>query len=45
MKEKAFAKSANRDFIRECEQIGIPLDEFAELAVKAMQGISDQLGL
>ena len=45
MKEKAFAASVNRDTIRECEKIGIPLPEFAELALKAMQGISDDLGL
>ena len=45
MKEKAFARGANRDHIRECEKAGIPLDQFAELAVKAMQGISAQLGL
>jgi putative nucleotidyltransferase with HDIG domain len=45
MKEKAFARSVNRDHIRECEKIGIPLEEFADLAVKAMQGISQSLGL
>lgn len=45
MKETGFARSVNRDFIRECEKIGIPLDEFAEMSLKAMQGISDQLGL
>lgn len=45
MKEKAFAASVNRDTIMECEQIGIPLPEFAELALRAMQGISDELGL
>jgi putative nucleotidyltransferase with HDIG domain len=45
MKEKAFARSVNRDIIRECEKAGIPLDEFAELAVNAMQGIAGQLGL
>ncbi len=45
MKETAFARSVNRDIIRECEKIGIPLDQFAELSLKAMQGISDQLGL
>ncbi|MDD4869313.1 MAG: HDIG domain-containing protein [Kiritimatiellae bacterium] len=45
MKETAFARSVNRDIIRECEKIGIPLDEFAELSLKAMQGISNQLGL
>jgi len=45
MKEKAFAASVNRDNIRECEQIGIPLDEFVGIALTAMQGISDRLGL
>lgn len=43
MKEKAFAASVNRDIIRECELIGIPLAEFAEIAVRAMQSISDDL--
>ena len=45
MKEKAFAASVNRDIIRECEIIGIPLAEFAELSLRAMQGISEELGL
>lgn len=45
MKEKAFAASVNRDIIRECEKIGIPLSEFAQLAVEAMREISDDLGL
>lgn len=45
MKQKAFAASVDRDKILECEQIGIPLPEFAELSVIAMREISDQLGL
>ena len=45
MKETAFARSVNRDIIRECEKAGIPLDEFADLCLKAMQGISGALGL
>jgi len=45
MKEKAFAASVNRDHIRLCEQLGIPLDQFAALAVAAMRGVSDDLGL
>lgn len=45
MKEKAFAASVNRDIIRECEMIGIPLPDFAEICLKAMQSISDDLGL
>ncbi len=45
MKEKAFAASVNRDTIMECEKLGIPLDEFAEICLRAMKEISDQLGL
>lgn len=45
MKEKAFAASVKRENILECELIGIPIDEFAGLALHAMQGISDELGL
>lgn len=45
MKEKAFAASVNRDIIKECETIGLPLDEFAGIALSAMQGIADRLGL
>lgn len=45
MKEKAFAASVNRDTIMECEKIGIPLSEFAELSINAMAGIADEIGL
>ncbi|MDH3975752.1 MAG: HDIG domain-containing protein [Deltaproteobacteria bacterium] len=45
MKEKAFAASVNRDIIRECELAGIPLKEFAEISLKAMQSINEDLGL
>jgi putative nucleotidyltransferase with HDIG domain len=45
MKEKSFAAKVDRDIIRECEQIGIPLPEFAELGLNAMRGISAELGL
>jgi len=45
MKEKAFAASVDRDIIRECELAGMPLPEFVEIALKAMQGIGDDLGL
>lgn len=44
MKEKAFAASVRRENILECEDIGIPLNEFAELSLKAMQEISAELG-
>ena len=45
MKEKAFARSVDRDIIKECEIIGIPLNEFADLSLNAMRSISDELGL
>jgi len=45
MKEKAFAASVNRDTIRECEQIGIPLDEFIDLSLNAMKEIDNKIGL
>lgn len=45
MKQKAFAASVKRENILECETIGIPIHEFAELSLNAMKGISNQLGL
>ena len=45
MKEKAFAASVNRDIILECERLPIPLPEFAEIALRAMQSISEDLDL
>ena len=44
-KEKLFAAGANREIIAECEQIGIPIPEFCDLGLEAMQGIADDLGL
>ena len=44
-KEKAFARGANREIIAECELIGLPLAEFCELSLKAMQEIAPELGL
>ncbi len=36
MKDKTFARSVNRDHIRLCERIGLPLAEFMALAVEAL---------
>lgn len=45
-KEKNFAKGTRRDEIALCEEkLGIPLNEFMEICLKAMQSISDDLGL
>lgn len=45
MKERQFAAGANRDIIMECEQIGIPIDQFCNICLEAMQQISDDLEL
>lgn len=46
MKEKSFARGVNRDQIKACEaELGLPLAEFVDIGVKAMQEISDELGL
>ncbi len=44
-KEKSFAAGANREQIAKCADIGLSLEEFIGLSLKAMQGISDDLGL
>jgi len=45
MKKKDFARAVSREIIRECERIGIPLEEFVDLCLEAMRGVSDKLGL
>ncbi len=46
MKDKAFARQVNRDdIINGAEELGIPLDEHIDFVIKAMQNISDKLGL
>jgi uncharacterized protein len=43
--EKAFARGANRDQIRACDQLGLSLEDFTSLGIEAMQGISGELEL
>ncbi len=44
--QKNFAAGANREQIKACEkELNIPLEEFVSISLKAMQGISAQLGL
>jgi len=43
--EKRFAAGADRDQIRSCEAFGLPLDEFIDISLKAMQEIDMILGL
>ncbi|MCK8603082.1 HDIG domain-containing metalloprotein [Desulfoferrobacter suflitae] len=45
MKSKDFARSVNRDHIMLCEHLNIPLMDFIELSIHAMNSISDQIGL
>ena len=45
-KEKSFARGANRQIIQKCEDlINLPLEEFIDISLKAMQNISEELGL
>ncbi len=44
--DKRFAAGTRREDIKKCqEKLGIPLEEFVEICFKAMQEISDDLGL
>jgi len=42
---KRFAAGANREQIQQCSRLGLELDEFLNLALTAMQGAADELGL
>ena len=45
-KEKHFAKGANREIIKKCEDyLNLPLEKFVEIVLKAMQKISADLEL
>lgn len=44
--QKSFAAGARREQILACEkELNIPLEKFVEISLKAMQGISKELGL
>lgn len=43
--EKAFARGANREIIKACSDFGIELADFITIGIKAMQSISEELGL
>lgn len=44
-KKKDFARNCSRERILFCEQIGIPREKFFEISLKALQNVSDDLGL
>lgn len=43
--EPRFAAGAKRENILECEKLGLGLEEFVDISLKAMQEISEDLGL
>ncbi|MFP4021774.1 MAG: HDIG domain-containing metalloprotein [Halanaerobium sp.] len=43
--DSSFAKGADRDVIASCKEMDLELKEFIDLSLKAMQDISDELGL
>ena len=45
MKTAHFARAVSRDRIRECEKIGVPLNDFVVLSLEAMSEIAGELGL
>jgi putative nucleotidyltransferase with HDIG domain len=45
MKKKDFARAVSREVIAECQRLGIPLEDFAQLSLAAMQSIAADLGL
>lgn len=45
-KEKAFARGANREIIKKCEEyLNLNLEDFIKIGLEAMQGISQKIGL
>jgi len=44
--EKSFAKGANREIIKKCEELfDIKLEDFIDITLKAMQTVNKDLGL
>ena len=44
-KEKSFAAGVDRDQIMACQELGLELEDFVSLGLKAMQDISEDIGL
>lgn len=44
-KEKSFAAGADRNSIRTCENLGLPLEEFISISLSAMKSVASELGL
>ena len=43
--EKSFARGASREGIQACSEVDLSLEEFVELGLESMRGISGELGL
>ena len=44
-RELRFAAGANRDYMEAIEFTGMDFDEFIDIALEAMRGIADRIGL
>jgi len=44
-KTPAFAAGSNREYIQTCTDLGLTLEEFVDIALRAMQSIDEELGL
>jgi hypothetical protein len=44
-KDKTFAAGCDREIIREIEEVGLSLDDFFEVGIRALQGIKEDIGL
>jgi len=44
-KDKAFASGVNREIIKECEELGITLEEFMKIAIDGIKSIKERVGL
>jgi uncharacterized protein len=44
-KDKSFAAKCDRELVRECEKAGISLEQFLEIGLTSLQGISEKLGM
>jgi putative nucleotidyltransferase with HDIG domain len=44
-KEKDFARNCNRENMLLCERVGIPKEKFFAIALHALQGISEEIGV
>ena len=44
-KDKTFAAGCSREIIKECENLGISLDEFLKIGIEGIKKIKDEVGL